>query len=319
MRRLCLGRPIPWQRAAHPDWAFVRRIGIPAALFTWFFLLSAPPFLDAVAVGLGGDARLYAQAARAWLEGGDPWRAGLYWPATGQTVYIASTPPTLLFFAPFAYLPAWLTGAAWITGDAVAMLFVVRRLHLPPWYLVWPPFVAALQNGNPEPVMLALLVLGAGALAPLVKPYALLPLAGERRWRALAAGVFLTVATMPLLPWGTFVADRLWIEHVLAAQNGWHGDAWVFPVLAPITLLALLSFGWRRAAWLAIPALLPGAQIHYALIAVPALSPLLAVAAGASLPGAFAVAVIIEALRRATRRGRRARPANGRLRLDSAG
>ena len=248
---------------------------------------------------VGLDAVLYATAARAWLTGGDPWRTTIEWGNLGGVVAFAAPPPALLLFAPFAFLPAWLTAVTWITADAVVMVLVMRNLRLPWWWLLFPPFLTAFGLGNPEPVVLGLLVLGGGrlaAVAPLLKIYAIAPLVGERRWRVLVVAVVLLGATAVLLPWGTFVADLDWIRYVITDQSQGGLSATSVPVLLPFAVVALAALGWRRACWLAVPVLWPYSQPHYALIAMPVLTPLVAVASSISVPGATAVGVILQAL-----------------------
>lgn len=266
----------------------------------WFagFSLSAVA-LTVNGGNLGGDARLYALAARAWLAGGDPWHAGIQWGLLGQhwTVYYASLPPTLLFFAPFAYLPAWLVAASWIALDSVAMVLVLRALRLPWWWLLWPPFVSGAAVGNPEPLVLGLLVLAGGrlaALSPLVKIYAVIPLIGEQRWRLLIASGALLAVTAVLLPWARFADDRSWFAQVYAAQSGAGDSATAVPTLVPLALVALAVMGWRRAGWLAVPTLWPGTHGHYATTALPAMTPLIALVSLVPVPGAFGMAVILQ-------------------------
>src|SRR3970040_2252321 len=48
---------------------------------------------------MGFDGRLYAAAAREWLQGGDPWSVQV------QGISLAAPPPSLVMAAPFAFLP----------------------------------------------------------------------------------------------------------------------------------------------------------------------------------------------------------------------
>jgi hypothetical protein len=280
---------LDWRRAG-------RRIANLAAL-AWFFEYSA------ILVGmmgnfLGGDAILYAKAAHAWLTGGDPWHATVIWPA-GNTVFFLAPPPTLIAFAPVAFLPAAFAGAFWVAADVISVVFIVRRLRRPWWWVMFPPAIEATLAGNPEPVMLALLLLGgtqASAAAMLLKPYAAAALVAGRRWRSLAVAAAVGLASVLLLPWGTFIREFGWIHQMLARQlvTGDH-SAWANPILLPVAVLALCTLGWRRAWWLAIPVLWPQSQFHYAVIALPALSPLMAIGFSMPLPGSSAVAVIAAA------------------------
>ena len=57
-----------------------------------------------------------------------------------------------------------------------------------------------------------------------------------------------------------------------------------------VASVALLSLGVRRAGWLGVPVLWPWTQIHYMVIAIPAMSPLIALVW--CLPGVPPVAVL---------------------------
>ena len=119
-----------------------------------------------------------------------------------------------------------------------ASFWVVQRLGQPTWWLLFPPLVHAMWNGEPQTLMLALLVTGiavAGALAAIVKLYALLPLAFHPR--RLLTPVVVLLITVPLLPW------QLYVEHGLGVgshlNTAWNGSAWRLPLLVPPVVLAL--------------------------------------------------------------------------------
>ena len=223
---------------------------------------------------LGFDARLYAKAADAWLSGGDPWAVSdRFW-------HFAAPPPTLLLFAPFARLPEELTAAIWMIGSIVLAAAAVRRLGLPGWWVLFPGIVDSVLVANPNAVVLALLVLAGGRLAPLavtLKVYAVVPLVAERRWKPLAAAGGLLAATVPLLPWGLWWAQLPRITSTLATQAE-TTSVFGSPVLMALGVVALLSLGLRQAGWLAVPLLWPSTQPHYTAISVPGLTPFLAAA-----------------------------------------
>jgi uncharacterized membrane protein YhaH (DUF805 family) len=57
-------------------------------------------------------------------------------------------------------------------------------------------------------------------------------------------------------------------------------SAFYFPVLLAVTVLALLILALRdrrAAGWLAVPAIWPSSQFHYSTMALPVMSPLMAV------------------------------------------
>jgi hypothetical protein len=281
------------------DWRFVFATFGRILVASWFVAYSGWLILGAVLQHvLGDDAILYAAAARAWLTGGDPWRTWIEWGSDRHLVFFAAPPPTLLFFAPFAYLPAPTVAAAWVILDTAVLLLVVRRLRLAWWWCFFPPAVSAVTVGNPEPVVLGLLVLGGGrlaVLAPLLKPYAVAPLVGERRWRDLALAACLVVATFIFLPWGRFLSDRDLLQRSLVLQNA-DLSATAVPWLIPFALIGLAALGWRRAWWLAVPVLWPLSQLHYATITLPAISTITGFGFSVPIPGAPAVAVVAQAL-----------------------
>ena len=201
----------------------------------------------------GTDAMLYAASARAWLNGADPWQV------TELGVRFAGPPPTLLLFAPFAYLAPVLTAVIWLVADVVAVWFVVRRLRIPWWWYLFPPILEAILPANPEPVVLACLVAAPSmvqAVAPVLKIYALAPLVGERRIKALAVSLTIIGASAVVLPWGRFLGDLPLVSSTLVDQT-MSLSAWSLPWLLPFTVIGLLGLGLKRAGWLAVPALWP--------------------------------------------------------------
>lgn len=223
---------------------------------------------------LGFDASLYASAAAAWIEGGNPWMV------QQDGIYYAAPPPSLLPYVPFVWMPAGLVSLVWVIGSAALALMSIRALRLPMWWVTFPPIVDGVLVGNANIAVLASLVLVSGRLAPLsifLKVYAVLPLLGERRWRATAITAVLIVATAIVLPWGLWLAQLETINSNLeqvSATTSVYGQ----PLLMLIATVALLSLGLRRAGWLAVPLLWPHTQLHYAAISVPGLTPYLALA-----------------------------------------
>ena len=140
------------------------------------------------------DGRLYLDATRAWLAGGNPWDVQLL----GN--YFAAPPLTLLPFAPFAILPPDLglaLVALVVLGGAVA---TVRLLHLPWWWLLFPPLVQCVLSANVQALIVPLILVPGGALAIMLKIYAGLPLVILGRWRSLALRRSFAL-TVPVLPW----------------------------------------------------------------------------------------------------------------------
>jgi hypothetical protein len=133
----------------------IERIGLPAWFVAIDLLWIARP--DVLAI----DARHYQRAASAWLAGGDPFTV-----MEGQTAYVAG-PHTLLFYAPTSVLPLTVATWAWMAAGLVAAVWVVRRLGVPIWWVLFPPLAHAIWNGNPQTISLAPLLAG-GSIAASV-------------------------------------------------------------------------------------------------------------------------------------------------------
>ena len=61
-------------------------------------------------------------------------------------------------------------------------------------------------------------------------------------------------------------------------------------------LIALILLGRKRAAWLAVPVLWPATQLHYRVLALPAMTPSLALAGSVAEPGFMTAGVMSLAL-----------------------
>lgn len=274
------GRAVPslWWSAVLP---------IVFVLFSgrWFAAFLAGPG------SFGYDARLYAIAARAMLEGRDPYVPDL---AGG---YFAGPPTSLLPLVPFAYLPQEVVAVTWIAANLVIAVLVLRRLQLPPWWLAFPPLFFPIFVGSVEIPMIGLLILGGRlrGLSMVIKPYAALPLVAERLWRDLALGVAVMVLSLAVLPWGTFLSELPRIQAAFSNQ-AFGSNATADPRLFVIAVIALASLGLRRALWLATPVLSPVAQIHYAAMTLPVLTPLLALFWAVQVPGAIVAGIVVVAI-----------------------
>jgi hypothetical protein len=237
-------------------------------LATWgllvtFLLVTAERLLGAYAQGTFAiDLRIYRVAADAALHGGDPWAAGV----AGLT--FAGPPPTLLPYLPAALLPEGIAIAAFGAVTLAAAVLALRTLHLPVWWLLFPPISDSLIVLNPDVIVIALLVAAprGAALAVPLKIYAAVPLLLTGRWRPLAAGLLLCLLSIPW--WPAFLAARGSIEASLATQSYGGASAWGTMLMIP-TVLALGAL-WRKGAeWLAVPALWPYTQLHYGALALP--------------------------------------------------
>lgn len=266
-------------------------------LLFWFFLVDL--YKLPAALNAGADASLYAAAAKAWLVGIDPWVVAQ------DGIRFAAPPPTLLFFVPFAFVDPLATRLFWMCASAGAVVYVVRHFRLAWWWALFPPLWEGVLVGNPDPVVLAALVAATpivAALAPVLKVYAVVPLVGQLQWRPLALTMLIFASTVVILPWREFLADLPFVSSTLTDQAAGLSATSV-PWLIPIGVLGLAALGRRRAGWLAVPVLWPSTQLHYAAIAVPAMTPLLAFGFSLPIPGAPAVAVALQAVLEFSRRG----------------
>lgn len=255
----------------------MRRYGLPL----WFAVTTASHWLQLFGPWVPGfDTELAVGAARNWLSGGDPWAFSLIG-ASGNIYHFAGLPPTLFVYAPLVPLGTQLAGYVGLVISLVAAVAILRRLGLPMWWLLFPPLNEGVAVANPHIVLLALLVVGGGWLAPAVKVYAFVPMLGERRWRQLGPALVVfgaTIVAAPELWWNwatTFAATngRLMTE----AQGGWAltGAAIVLGII-PIVVIAWQK-DLRTAGWLAVPAAWPASEFFYSTFALPVMTPVLAV------------------------------------------
>jgi hypothetical protein len=283
--------PLPTQPQRGPDFGFVRTFFARYWLAIWFGIIGFIRLSSLTTGSAGFDAQLYLKATRAWMSGADPW------------VYVdqqrfAAPPPTLIPLAPIAVLPEqlgiWLMMALAVVG-AIA---TVRLLRLPWWWLLFPPFIDAAWNGNPQNLLVPLILIGAGPLAAVLKIYAIVPIALTLRWRALLVTALLLIITAPLLPWASYFAQFGELSAALNEQSDGGLSATAIPWLLPVALLALVFTGRERAAWLAVPAIWPTTQWYYSTLAVPAATPIAGAILAIPLPGAAVVATIAVAVHR---------------------
>jgi len=253
-------------------------------LVAWFTFQTTAVLVGPILGGLpfGWDAVVYTSAARALVDGGDPWRA------MGYAIPYAAPPPSLIPFLPFVWLPDSLVSVAWIGIDLTSAVYAIRRLGMPLWWLLFPPLALGIAAGSGAVFALALLVRGgvvADSMAVLTRIYVGLPLAVLGRWRSVAVSIGTLALTAPFLAWPTFMAEREHVSTVIVANAGTSATA--VPWMMPVAILCLVLLGRRRAGWLLIPALWPFTQPYYAVMALPVLAelPLVAVALAIPIPG----------------------------------
>lgn len=254
---------------------------IRAVLIAVFVVVSLRLVLPPLIVGLplGWDAVVYTEAARALLSGADPWAT------QGYAITFAAPPPSLLPFLPFVWLPDPVVSVLWVGINVVSAVYVVRRLALPWWWLLFPPIVLSVIAGSTALPVTALMVAGLGGLAIVGRVYAALPYAILGQWRPLVIGGLLMALTLPL--WPAYLAARDAVTATLHVQSGGGLSALAVPWLVPAGVLGLALLGRKRAAWLIVPALWPDTQLYYAVIALPVLArmPLVALSLAIPVPG----------------------------------
>jgi hypothetical protein len=282
-----------------------RRVGsvLLLAWFAWQTYARISFFVDRdFPVGL--DATIYYRGVVAWLNGANPWDAAVT--VSGYAYHYAGTPVTTVIMAPAALLSEDVFTAAWLVLTLLATIWTLRRLGFPIWWLLFPPIAEALFSANPQLVVLALLVANhaaASAVATALKVYAFIPLFGESRWRQIAVAVAINAATIAIAPglWLDYLRQFGSISTRLESESLQGLSAFYFPALLAVTVLALviLALRDRRAAgWLAVPAVWPSSQFHYSTMALPVMSPLMAVLLAVPMLRQPPVVIVLEVARR---------------------
>lgn len=253
------------------------------ALVFWNFATHGFLFLDLV---------VYREAAVQVLTGSDPWAVS----GGGASLAFAAPPPTIVGYLPLALLPEPVAIAAGTALLAVAAWWSVRRLGLPMWWVLFPPVFESVIVGNPDVLVLALLLARGrvAGLAAVLKVYAFIPLLAQRRWGAAALAVGLSALSIPL--WPSFFSNLLAILATLDEQSSGF-SAWGTWLLLP-TLIALWGLRRRGAEWLVVPGVWPNTQMHYAAMSLVVVRrfPLAAALLATQLPWAAPVAVMAIAI-----------------------
>ncbi len=285
--------------------AVARRVGT-VLLFAWFawHTYDRISFFVDRQFPVGLDATIYYRGIVAWLSGANPWDAAVE--VGGFAYHYAGSPVTTVIMAPAALVSEEVFTIAWVVLTWGATIWTLRRLGFPLWWLLFPPIAEALFSANPQLIVLALLVANhsvASAVATALKVYAFIPLVGEARWRQIAVAVAFSAATF-------IVAPGLWLDYfrqfgAISSRLEYESlqglSAFYFPVLLGVTGVALviLALRDRRAAgWLAVPAVWPSSQFHYSTMALPVMSPLLAVVLSIPHLRLPPVVIILEVARR---------------------
>ena len=234
------------------------------------------------------DGLLYREATLRWLSGQDPWAI----PATGA-IY-AAPPPTLLAMLPFAAVPDDVARVLLLVAGISANMWMIRRLRMPPWWLLFPPLVDGIWIGNPHVLVAPLLVAGAAPVAAFVKLYGLAVPALLLQSRAIFVTGLLLLATAPFLPWQLFFERWGEVSAALRDQSAGGGfSVWVTPLLLPVALVAAVLIGRVRLAWWSVPVFWPFTQWYYSSLPLPVLTPLAAAALSVPAPGATTVGLAL--------------------------
>ena len=274
------------------DRSFVLRSVAQVLLPLWFAIYAALTALNLYRHGfLFMDVAVYRDAAIAAVNGGNPWTVG----PLGDVTF-AGPPPTLLFALPLAFMPLEAAIIATTAVLAVAAVWSVRRLHLPLWWLLFPPIFECLLVGNLDVLVLAFLLVDGplAGLAAVAKVYGAVPLLLQRRWPALILAGLISLVTVPL--WAMFFENlgliSLRLDQQAEGFSAW-GTWWIIP-----TVLALWVLRRRGAEWLVVPGLWPSTQIHYAAMSLPAIHrfPIPAAIIGLASPLAPVIAIVIMAI-----------------------
>lgn len=245
------------------DTAFVRAWFARYWLAVWFAIIFVMRFSVVITGNIGFDAELYLAATRAWMSGDEPW-------VVIQQQQFAAPPPTLLPLVPLLILPPQAGAAVLIGVAAFGVVATVRLLRLPWWWILFPPFIDAVVSGNPQAVLVPLILVGAGPLAAFLKIYALVPMVLGLRWRAVAITLAALAVTAPFLPWVSYLERSGELAASLVRQSDGGMSATSMPWLIPVAAVLLVLCGRQRAAWLAVPVIWPSTQWYYSTLAVPA-------------------------------------------------
>lgn len=288
------------------DWRFIWATIAPLLLPLWFTLFAIQTVIHfATHNVIGIDLAIYRHAAEVALAGGNPWIPDGAFPA------FAAPPPTLLMYVPLTILPLPIATLLMEAACIVGAVWAIRRLGLPLWWLLFPPLFDALLVANPDALVLPLLLVRGplAGLSGILKVYALVPLALQRRWAALVVLVAVAAVSLPQLP--NFLAAAPTVNAVLGSSAKL--SAWGVWWLVPPVLLALWVLRRRGAEYVVVPALWPNTQSQYGTMALIAVHryPLAAALIGLNTPLVPPLAVILMALEEALRTRRPVRSAGG--------
>ncbi len=221
------------------------RLGLPAdrVLPLWFLGWSAIRIQQLGWTGLswdlsfiGRDFWIYRNAALNLISGVDPWQASSSW--NGANWHFAALPTAAQVFVPFAWLEPSVAIAIFVVLTVVTLVAGLRTLGLPIWWLLFPPTMEGLVAGNPQILVIGLLLVAAGpirtraaaiavpvarAVAIALKVYALVPTIARMEKRSLVAGGLFLAISIGLAAgvWQSYLAQFGMIStRVVTESNG---------------------------------------------------------------------------------------------------
>jgi hypothetical protein len=274
-----------------------------------YFAIASHGLIDVFAARpdrLFGDARIYFRATEAWLAGGNPWLVD------NAGIRFAAPPPALLLNLPVIPFGETAAVVIWVVTNAIAIVWLLRRLGLPLWWLLFYPIAEGFASASPDLLLAALVAVGGGGLSALMKPYSIPALLSDYRYRSVVVAGAAFLVTIPLLPWRTFLTSSS-LAAATMAEWAKPNSAWNLPPLMAMTTFALIILGRERGLALLTPALI-GQQPHYAVFSLLAISRSRLATIGIAWPGqgAAAIGVIVYALAERLRPVRRWRRVLGR-------
>jgi hypothetical protein len=216
-----------------PEWrlrlAVALLLGIASAAYcTWSISKARVP----------SDFEFWWRAARALLEGGDPYQRlenTSSWPLPDRLFYPL---PALLLTVPVAWMPLPLAAGAMLGSASGVLAWALSRDGFGRlWLFATPSFVMALKVGQWSPVLtLAALVPAFGCLAAIKPTLGLGALFYRLDWRAFAGAALLAIASIAILP--------AWPREWLA--NLHHVTSHPPPIATPLGVVLILAvFRWR--------------------------------------------------------------------------
>ncbi len=167
----------------------------------------------------------------------------------GPQVLIAP-PPSLAPYLLTAWLPVGAATWVWVGAGAIAAVLAVRALHLPIWWILFPPLLFDVFWGSIDPILLAFLVIGPRWLAGVFKVTFIPAILAERAWRDLVIVGVVLALSLVVLPWGMFLRHLPDLVEPSAIQSNGGTSAASYLPLAFATAVALIVLGWRRGWYL---------------------------------------------------------------------